>query len=160
MSTSNYSIYALPAFFVLGLVPQVYASTLIKKATNGRFDNSNPRGQSIIQSYQKSTDAATFAKWERARAAHSNAMENLPLFSTAVICANMAGLDTGLVNTVCGAFLVLRALYTVAYIAVADKKLANVRSAFWIGSVGCCLYLMIKAGNVLVDGSGARPMGL
>lgn len=86
-------------------------------------------------------------------------MENLPLFFTAVICANMAGLETGLVNAVCGAFLGLRMLYTVLYISVVDKTLSNLRSLVWMGSAGCCLYLMVKAGNVLVDGSGALSKG-
>jgi len=160
MSTPNYSIYALPAFFVIALAPQAYSTAFINRATNNRFDNANPRGQSSQQVYQKSTDAATWAKYERARAAHSNAMENLPLFFAAVICANMAGLDTGLVNGVCAAFLGLRAAHSVVYVMVADQKVSSLRSMIWMASAGCCLYLMVKAGNVLVDGSGARPMGL
>ncbi|KAL6720776.1 hypothetical protein ACLMJK_002701 [Lecanora helva] len=150
MSTPNYSIYAMPAFYVLGLLPQFYATILIYRATNGRFNNANPRGQSSQQVYQKSTDAATYAKFERARGAHMNAMENLPLFFGAVISANLAGLDTGLVNSVCGTFLGLRALHTVWYIAVTDQNLAHVRSLIWMASSGCCVYLMVKAGSVLL----------
>ena len=79
-------------------------------------------------------------------------MENLPLFSAAVICANMANLDISTINVVCGMFLVFRALHAVAYVTVEDKKYALTRSPFWAGGVGCCLYLLIKAGNALVDG--------
>ena len=87
-------------------------------------------------------------------------MENLPLFFASVIVANMAGLDIGMVNAVCGTFLGLRAAHAMVYVAVTDNALSSSRTFIWMGSVGCCLYLMVKAGNVLVDGSGARPMGL
>ena len=160
MSSPNYSIYALPTFYALALAPKFYGTRLINSTTNGRYDNVNPHGTNALQTYQKSTDAATFAKWERSNAAHNNAMENLPLFFASVICANMAGLNTGTVNSVCAGFLGLRAFYSVMYIAATDRKLQALRSLAWVGSVGSCLYLLIKAGNVLVDGSGARPMGL
>lgn len=153
MSSPNYSIYAIPAFYVLALVPKAYCTALINRATNGRFNNANPRGESVWQNYQKSMDAATYAKIERALAAHSNAMENLPIFFAAVICANLAGLDLGTVNAVCGVFLFSRALHTALYITVTNKKLAPARSITWVASVVCCLYLLIKSGNVLVGGS-------
>lgn len=160
MSTPNYSIYALPAFYVLALLPQFYSTILINKATNGRFDYLNPRGASSVSAYQISTDAATFAKYERARAAHNNALENLPLFFTAVICANMAGLDINTVNAVSASFLALRTAHALVYVFVVDRKLSLARTPIWMSSVGCCLYLLVKAGNVLVDGMGSRGMGM
>ena len=87
-------------------------------------------------------------------------MENLPLFSAAVISANIAGLSTSTVNFVCGLFLAFRVMHTVAYIGIEDRKYMQVRSPFWAGGVGCCLYLLIKAANVLVDGRGIRPVTL
>ena len=72
----------------------------------------------------------------------------------------MAGLDAGLLNLICGAFLALRAVYAVVYVVVADQKLSGIRSLIWMGSVGCCLYLMVKAGNVLVNSSGLSSTGL
>ena len=100
MATSNYSIYAIPAFYLLALVPQFYSTILVNRATNGRFDNVNPRGAAFSETCKKSFDKATLGRFERARAAHTNALENLPLFASAVICANMAGLETGMVNAV------------------------------------------------------------
>ena len=208
MTTSNYSIYAIPAFYILALVPQFYSTLLINRATNGRFDNVNPRGASFAETCKKSLDKATLGRSERARAAHTNALENLPLFASAVICANMAGLEKGMVNSVrillyprcylkslplsetyygmilvsvliilssscisllaigsdadlknlkmCGAFLGLRVVYTYVYIGVESPKLALVRTLVWMTSVGCCMTLLFKAGNVLVDGKGMR----
>jgi uncharacterized MAPEG superfamily protein len=39
--------------------------------------------------------AATYARFERAEAAHKNAMENAPFFIGAVIAGNMAGVGAG-----------------------------------------------------------------
>ena len=100
MSASNYSIYAIPAFYILALVPQFYSTILIYRATNGRFDNVNPRGAAFSDTCKKSLDKATLGRFERARAAHVNALENLPLFAAAVICGNIAGLESGMINSV------------------------------------------------------------
>ena len=100
MTTSNYSIYAIPAFYILALVPHFYGSALLNRGTNGRLDNANPRGTSFSELIQKSLDKATLSRVERAQAAHANALETLPLFASAVICANMAGLDKGTLNSV------------------------------------------------------------
>ena len=86
-------------------------------------------------------------------------MENLPLFAAAVICANMAGLDVGTVNMVCGIFLCLRVVYTALYIAIEKHALSYARSFAWMASAVCCLYLLVKSGNVLMDGRGVRGMG-
>lgn len=100
MTTSNYSIYAIPAFYILALAPGFYSTLLINRATNGRFDNVNPRGTSFSETYKKSVDKPTLGRYERARAAHANALESFPLFASAVICANMAGLEQGMMNSV------------------------------------------------------------
>ena len=149
--TPNYSIYALPAFYGMALVPLFYGNSIVMKATGGRIDFANPRGAATQENYRKSCDAATYATIERCKAAHNNAMENMPLFFAAVIVANMAGLDTGVMNFQCGLFLALRAVYTVLYIGVSNQNFALVRSVTWMTSVVGPLYLMVKAGNVMVD---------
>ena len=92
MATSNYSIYAIPAFYLLSLGPLLYSSSIVK------LDVVNPRGTSFSESRKKSLDKATLARFERARSAHLNALENLPLFASAVICANIAGLEVRTFN--------------------------------------------------------------
>ena len=100
MTTTNYSIYAIPAFWLLAFAPHLYSGALIHRGTNGRLDNANPRGTSFAEMYKKSLDRATLGKVERARAAEANAFENLPVFAAAVICGNMAGLKVGTLNSV------------------------------------------------------------
>ena len=128
MTTSNYSIYAIPAFYILALGPLLYSNTLT------RLDIVNPRGTSFSESRKKSLDKATLARFERARSAHLNALENLPLFASAVICANIAGLEvrTFKVNGRC--FLVgnLGTLYIWGHVT----SLLNQRCL--VRSVECC----------------------
>ena len=47
--TPNYSVYAIPAFWVLCMAPQFYGNILITKANNGNFDNTNPRYVSTLE---------------------------------------------------------------------------------------------------------------
>lgn len=68
---------------------------LMLKANNGKWNNVNPRGADTNPSYQKSVPAETYAKFERAEAAHKNSMENAPFFVGAVLAANMAGVSAG-----------------------------------------------------------------
>ena len=49
-----------------------------------------------------------------------------------------------------GTFLGLRIAYTFLYIGVDSQNLSHLRSLAWMGSIGCCLTLLVKAGNVLV----------
>ena len=97
---ANYSFYAIPAFYVLNLVPQVYGATILKNANNGNSDHANPRTHP--NTLKKNTPKEIYGRFERAQAAHNNGFENLPLIAAAVICGNMARLDPSTLNTVAG----------------------------------------------------------
>jgi hypothetical protein len=107
---TNYSLYAIPAFWVVALFPHGYAvrsshppsrsdmlnhqqANLIKKNNNNNWDNCNPRSTATTTSYQKTVPAECYAKFERAEAAHKNSMENAPFFMGAVLAGNMVGLS-------------------------------------------------------------------
>ena len=63
---------------------------------------------------------------------------------------------TGEKLQICGVFLGLRVAYTFLYIGVESPKLSFVRTVVWMTSVGLCMTLLFKAGNVLVDGKEMR----
>ncbi|KAI9829318.1 MAG: hypothetical protein M1819_006381 [Sarea resinae] len=147
--THNYSIYAIPAYWVLSVLPHNYAIRTIKAANNGRWDNSNPRSSNWNASVQKSVPAATFARYERAEAAHKNGFENLPVFVGAVILGNMAKLPPATLNAVTGAYLVSRIVYTLAYINVEQRKYSLARTGIYLSGIFMCMYLIVRAGNVL-----------
>ncbi|KAG8532152.1 uncharacterized protein KY384_003792 [Bacidia gigantensis] len=151
-SPTNYSIYAIPAFYVLVLLPQALGTFAILRANNYNFDNANPRGQNFQSSLRKSLPKSTLAFYERANAAHNNGWENFILFTAAVICGNLARLDVGTLNGAAGAFLALRTLYVGVYLGVERRKLAWSRTGIWAAGAGCCLYLLAEAGRVVASG--------
>ncbi|MCJ1470996.1 hypothetical protein MMC07_009644 [Pseudocyphellaria aurata] len=150
---TNYSIYAIPACFIVSLLPHEYAIYIIKAANNGRWDNANPRSPAWNEKIQKSVPAAIFGKYERAEAAHKNGMENLALFSTTIILGNVAALPASTLNTVAGLYLAMRVIYTLAYINTVSVKYSFVRTAVWASSTLLCFYQIIRAGNVFASRS-------
>ncbi|MCJ1281201.1 hypothetical protein MMC26_000519 [Xylographa opegraphella] len=146
---TNYSIYAIPAFWLLSLLPHNYAVYTITAANNGKWDNANPRSSAWDKQLQATVPAACYERYERAEAAHKNGMENLALFATAIVLGNMAALDVGKLNSVAAEVLALRALYNVVYVTVGDARMSFARTAIWAVSVGCCFYLIVQAGHVL-----------
>ena len=153
MAATNYSIYAIPAYYVLALAPHQYAMNIIKASNNGRWDNTNPRSSNWNERIQKSVPAPIFARYERAEAAHKNAMENLVIFATAVILGNQADLPASTLNTVAGLYLVLRAIYPVIYINTVSFKYSFVRTGVWTLSIALCFYQIIRAGYVIASRS-------
>ena len=153
MASTNYSIYALPAYYLLSILPHSYAIAVIKAASNGRWNNSNPRSSLWNDKIQKSVPAEVFGRYERAEAAHKNGMENIPVFFTAIALGNVAALPAGTLNTVAGLYLALRAIYNVVYIRTVSNKYSAFRTAIWTTSTLLCFYLIVQAGNVFASRS-------
>lgn len=151
MASTNYSLYAIPAYFALAQLPHAYALRTIKAASNGRWENSNPRSSVYNDKIQKSVPAAIFGTYERSEAAHKNGMENLALFTATIVLGNMAQLPARTLNTVAGAYLALRAVYNVVYIRTTSNKYSYVRTGIWACSVGLCMYQLVRAANVFAS---------
>ncbi|KAH7126941.1 hypothetical protein B0J11DRAFT_526813 [Dendryphion nanum] len=146
----NYSLYTIPLYWILALIPHAYAIGLIKKSNNNNFNNANPHSLTTTAEYQKTVPAKVFARYERAEAAHHNAMENAPFFVGAVVLGNWVGLEHGTMNFATGAVLLLRLVYTLLYIRIEKTQFSHARSAVWAAGVGVLMGLYIKAGNVVV----------
>jgi uncharacterized MAPEG superfamily protein len=156
MDLPNYSIYSIPAYYILTLFPHTYSVGLVSRVSKKTWDNRNPRGSCQSQAIQKTISPELYAKFERARACHENGMENMALFIGAVILGNIAGLDKGTLNWACAAFLALRTAYTVSYIQIEKRKLSFIRTGLWISGVTTCLGLIFKAGKVIAEKSKDR----
>jgi hypothetical protein len=107
----NYSIYSIPVYWLLALVPHVYAVrqvhdrfhhvesnfppqvSLMKSANNQKWNNVNPRGVDTNETYKKAVGSEVFARFERGEAAHKNMLENAPLLIGAVTIGNVVRLD-------------------------------------------------------------------
>ncbi|KAF2751758.1 hypothetical protein M011DRAFT_463266 [Sporormia fimetaria CBS 119925] len=145
--TTNYSFYAVPAYWFLALLPHGIAASTIQKANNNQWDNVNPRSAGVIEDYKKKVPAAAFAKYERAEAAHKNMMENGVWFLGAVILGNMAGLSNSYMNAVTAAYLALRVAYIFLYIGVTKPKLSYARSVSWGVSWLLLMTVYVQAGS-------------
>jgi uncharacterized MAPEG superfamily protein len=90
-------------------------------------------------------DPATFALYERAEAASSNAYENMPLFTAAIILGHVVGLDKKYLDRFALQFLLVRAGHTLSYVATSRQRWTFVRTIMYMWSVALCMRVLAKA---------------
>ncbi|KAF2028658.1 hypothetical protein EK21DRAFT_113672 [Setomelanomma holmii] len=139
----NFSLYAIPAAWLLSIAPHFYAASL------GKFDNKNPRTYTSDTEADQSIDKATKAKIIRAEGAQQNGFENIGLFAAAVVIGNVAKLPNSTLNTLSAAYLASRVVYNGLYIAGTSDMLSNARSVTFLTGVGIIWTFFIQSGNVL-----------
>ena len=110
------------------LMPYVF--TMIAKIAAGFKvqDNQNPR-----EFLAKSTGLAA-----RANAAQQNSFESLPLFIAAILMAEYMVIPQGITMMLGIAYLVLRVIYGMCYIA----NLSTLRTIIWFLSMACPILLL------------------
>jgi uncharacterized MAPEG superfamily protein len=150
--THNLTILAIPAYYVMAVMPHAYAISIVKKHDRKIWDNTSPRSADLKNKLQSTLSCEDFCKYERAEAAQTNALESLPLFASAVIVANLAGLrrsGLGGVEAFVGMWFGVRALHTLSYITTTDRKLSYLRSGLWFTGCALCVRIFGKAARVL-----------
>jgi uncharacterized MAPEG superfamily protein len=135
----------LKALPVLSLFPRNYAISIMKKANNGRWNNSDPRSVDWEDTLCKSVPAEIYGWYERTEAAHKNGMKNWPVFLGAVLAENIVNLSPSTMNTFVGAYLVSRVAYTYAYINISSHRLTLIRSAIWAAGTLLCMGMYTHA---------------
>ena len=148
-SSRNLSYYTVPAAWLLAITPHAYAGILYMARSSQRkaFDMTKPRVMLKMLDEDQSIDSSTKNAIIRAEGAHSNGMENLGLFAAGVVAANVAGVETGWLNTLSWGYIGSRVVYTVVYLFNTTPALATVRSGVFFIGVGLCLSLFVSAGN-------------
>ena len=118
-------------YLILGACLLPYLFTLIAKFTSGfsAKDNQNPR-----EFLAKTTGISA-----RANAVQQNSFESLPLFIAAILMAEYMVVPQSIMMTLGIAYLVLRLIYGVCYLA----NIATLRSVIWFLSMACPIYLLI-----------------
>lgn len=114
---------------IAALLPYVWVG--LAKAGGG-YDNHNPR---IWMAAQQDP------RRQRAYAAHQNAFEAFAPFAAAVLMAQFAGVSQAHVTALSVAFVALRILHGLLYMANA----ALMRSLTWLAALSCVLVLMAQA---------------
>lgn len=116
---------------IAALLPYVWVS--IAKASGERYDNRDPRGWIARQ---------TSPRVHRANAAQLNSYEAFAPFAAGVILAQLAGVTADRIALLALAFVVLRVLHGLVYIAGYKHAL---RSLIWFGALACALALLALA---------------
>jgi uncharacterized MAPEG superfamily protein len=106
-----------------------FPATLGAMAKSGGFDNAKPR-----ESLAVATGWRKRADW-----AQQNALENFAPFAAAVIIGHQLGLAQGTLDKLALAFVALRVLHAVFYIA----NLATLRSIAFVGGLGCTVAIFV-----------------
>ncbi len=106
-----------------GFLPICFAA--LSKILGKRYNNRNPR------QWQQNLEGSA----QRAHAAQLNTFEAFPFFAAAVVIAHLAHANQARIDALAVAFIVLRVIYGVCYIA--DKP--ALRSLVWAGGFGCCV---------------------
>ncbi|GAA4858002.1 MAPEG family protein [Luteimonas vadosa] len=114
---------------IAALLP--YAWVAYAKA-GPRYDNRNPRAWLARQENPRS---------QRANNAHLNAFEAFAPFAAGVLMAQLAGVDAARIDLLAMAFVGLRVLHGVFYIA----NIHLMRSLVWSGALLCVVALMVQA---------------
>jgi len=116
--------------FVAALLPYLWVA--VAKASAPRYDNRDPRGWIAAQDNPK---------LRRAYNAHLNALEAFAPFAAAVVLAQLAGVGAASIAALALAFVALRIVHGVAYVA----DIAWLRSLAWFGALGCVATLFVRA---------------
>ena len=115
---------------IAALLP--YGWVALAKASVPRYDNRDPRGWIARQDHPR---------LKRAYNAHLNALEAFAPFAAGVVLAQLAGVAPERIAMLAIAFVALRVLHGLAYVA----DLAWLRSLAWFGAIGCVVALLAQA---------------
>ena len=118
---------AYACILIAALLPYLWTS--IAKASGARYDNRDPRAWLAKQ------DAP---RVQRANNAQLNAFEAFAPFATGVLMAQLAGVDADRITVLAVAFVVLRVVHGIAYLA----GIHLLRSLVWLAGLGCVIALM------------------
>jgi hypothetical protein len=78
LDTHNLSILAIPAYYILSVLPHSYALSVATQGNLSKWDNRNPRSSELKAKLKERLPAEEFAKYERLEACHANGMEVSP----------------------------------------------------------------------------------
>ncbi|SPO03030.1 uncharacterized protein DNG_05711 [Cephalotrichum gorgonifer] len=146
LPSSNISLYTVPAAFILALIPGAYGSFLAVDKVDLAYPRTFVPKITNDDSVTKETKLAIL----RAKATSENAWETLGFYASAVVAANVARVDTALLNGLTLTYIASRIAYSYAYIVLGrNRKFVPVRSGVWALGVAATLWLYVAAGKAL-----------
>ncbi|KAJ4323056.1 hypothetical protein N0V94_002080 [Neodidymelliopsis sp. IMI 364377] len=146
--TYNPSVLAIPAYFVLSMIPHGWAINVASQGKIGTWDNRNPRNTDMKAKLKARLPAETYAKYERLEACHANSMESMPLFTTAIILGNVAGMKEDLTKFA-AYFLTVRFAYMIVYATHTTQGPTALRTGLWYASFALCFRTLFQAAKAM-----------
>ena len=143
---ANASIFAMPVYWVLMMVPHFVALSVLGPA----YNNANPRSTKGRDEAPMIVGEQKFSLYERLEGIHLNSLENMPLFFGAVIVGNLAGLDAQQLNGVVWGYIASRLVYSFLYASISSGSASYARTLVFMIGVFLNLYLLIRGGVSLV----------
>ncbi|EED17425.1 conserved hypothetical protein [Talaromyces stipitatus ATCC 10500] len=148
---NNYSMHSIVAAYGVGLAPHGYY--FIKMMANAKGQASNILPRENLTNLKGRIPAHVWDKLARARGAHLNALESLPMFAAAMLAGNLAKLPSSELNTLAVEYIGARLLYTAVYLGVRSEAASYLRTGIWAWSISIPVWGLIKAGRMLNSSS-------
>lgn len=149
--TSPLSLYSIPVVWYTTFYPNFLKFKLIDNTIG--YNNVQPRSNLTRAVENKGIPPKIAAKLQRMEGAHLNGNEAFPLWTSAIIVANLAGLDNAFLNKVSLAYIITRVLFNQVYINHESSSASWMRTAIFFVSVSMPMTLLIKGANKI---SGQR----
>lgn len=114
----NLPLLAIPAYYLIALIPHAVATSIASGGSLAKHDNRNPTSTELVTKLKTKLPPKRFAKFERCKSCHRNALENFPLFIVAMLAGLYAERETGQqlhLTFYAGLQLIIRLVYTINY---------------------------------------------
>ncbi|KAJ5177065.1 uncharacterized protein N7482_002942 [Penicillium canariense] len=145
MSSNNYSIHSIIAAYGLGIAPHGYY--LVKMMANSKGQSSNILPRENLSNLKGCIPGQVWDKLARARGAHLNAMEGVPMFAAAMLAGNLAKLPAKDLNWMAVDYLCARVLYTLVYMGARSEATSYLRTGIWAWSISVPIWVLLKSAN-------------
>ncbi|KAJ5763306.1 hypothetical protein N7533_001987 [Penicillium manginii] len=119
---------------------------------NAKGQSSNILPRENLTNLKGKIPTQVWDKLARARGAHLNAMEGLPMFAVAMLAGNLAKLPAKDLNYMALDYLAARALYTAVYMGVKSELGSYLRTGIWAWSISIPIWVLIRAGKAVNAG--------
>ncbi|XP_014557717.1 hypothetical protein COCVIDRAFT_36786 [Bipolaris victoriae FI3] len=144
----NMSILAIPVHFMISMMPHTVARAISARGRLPTENSSNLHAQDTKVQLKQRVPPESFARYMRI---HLMRWQNFPLFVTAVVVGNMAGLAQDVLNAFAVSVLAVRLACTVSCLLAVTSVTSVVRGGLWVMGVSMCLPVFIQAAVVMSD---------
>ncbi|RKP01065.1 hypothetical protein CXG81DRAFT_26260 [Caulochytrium protostelioides] len=149
-STTDYSLYMIPALWVVWMAPQVARAVLTSRFTQ-QYSSAQPRVENDPALLRGKVTQSQYNLLVRLKSAHENSLEFMVLAMPVLLMQHLPMAGTTIVsrNDFAASIVALRAAYVVIYATQFAAGLAKLRSVAWMGGIFILVRTAIRvAGDI------------